>query len=114
MVIWRSSGRPFGFTKRERRRSERLSREFAGDLLRALRGARVKVFANEPVRDRIVRRRAFVPAVLRYNAVPTKVLVECGNLNNSRDRQNLGDPTFRERFARAYVEALIAFASREH
>ncbi len=102
------------FTKRERQRSERLSREFAGDLLGALRGARIKVFANEPVRDRIVRRRAFVPAVLRYNAVPTKVLIECGNLNNSRDRRNLGDPTFRERFAQAYVEALIAFASKAH
>jgi len=101
------------FTKRTRERSEQRSRELAGDLLAALRTARVKVFSNKPVRDRIVRRRApFVPAVLRYNAVPAKVLIECGNLNNARDRQNLGDPTFRERVARAYVEALIAYTSR--
>ncbi len=101
------------FTTRERVRSERLSRAFAEDLVRALRAARIKVFSTKPIRDHIVRRTQFVPAVLRYNAVPTKVLVECGNLSNSRDRRNLGDPTFRERLARAYVDAVIAFASKE-
>ena len=106
--------RTVSFTTRERARSERLSREFAEEFLRALRGAGIKVFANKPIRDCIVRRRAFVPAVLRYNAVPTKVLVECGNLSNSRDRRNLGDPTFRERLARAYVDALIGFTSKKH
>jgi len=102
------------FTASERARSERLSRLFADDLLGTLRGARIKVFGNKPVRDRIVRRSEFVPAVLRYSAVPTKVLIECGNLNNSRDRQNLGDPTFRESFARAYVNALIRYTSKPH
>jgi N-acetylmuramoyl-L-alanine amidase len=102
------------FTARERERSERLSRAFAEDLVRSLRAAGIAVFANKPIRDCIVRRGAFVPAVLRYNAVPTKVLVECGNLSNSRDCSNLADPTFREQLARAYVEALIRFTATAH
>jgi N-acetylmuramoyl-L-alanine amidase len=103
------------FTERDRARSERLSTELAGTLVATLGRAGLKVFANKPVRDRIVRGRApFVPAVLRYNAVPTKILIECGNLSNVRDREDLGDPTFREQFAKAYVDAVIAYASRSH
>jgi N-acetylmuramoyl-L-alanine amidase len=124
--MYGKSGRPYtrfaevrerptvSFTARERERSERLSRAFADELLQALRAAGIAVFRNKPIRDCIVRRRAFVPAVLRYNAVPTKVLVECGNLSNSRDCANLADPTFRERLARAYVEALIRFTATAH
>jgi len=99
------------FTKRERERSEKLSRELAETLVAALRSARIKVLGTKPIRDHIVRRSSFVPAVLRYNAVPTKLLVECGNLSNRRDRHNLADPTFRENFARVYVNALISFMS---
>jgi len=100
------------FTQRERAASERLSRAFAEQLTRSLRASGVMVFANQPIRDRIRRRSEYVPAVLRYNAVPTEVLVECGNLSNVRDRQNLCDPTFRERFARAYVNAVIEYMAR--
>jgi N-acetylmuramoyl-L-alanine amidase len=99
------------FTERERESSEQLSRAFAEAFVGQLHKARIKVFPTKPIRDCIVRRSAFVPAVLRYNAVPTKVLIECGNLSNVRDRRHLGDPTFRERFARAYVAALIAATS---
>ena len=120
------SGRPYtrfrewrerpdvAFTKRELERSEKLSLEFAEDLARALRRADIRLLPNKPIRDHIVRRSEFVPVVLRYNAVPTKVLVECGNLRNSRDRYNLGNPTFREKFARVYVNALVAFTSKRH
>ncbi len=99
------------FTQRQREQSERVSREFAETFVACLRSAQIKVFATKPVRDHIVRGSSFVPAVLRYNAVPTKLLVECGNLSNWRDRHNLADPTFREQFARAYVDALISFMS---
>jgi N-acetylmuramoyl-L-alanine amidase len=101
------------FTERDRVRSERLSTELAETLVATLGRARLKVFHNKPIRNRIVRGRApFVPAVLRYNAVPTKILIECGNLSNVRDREDLGDPTFREQFAKAYVDALISYASK--
>jgi len=124
--VYGKSGKPYSnfaevrerprvaFTARERKRSEALSLEFAETLAGALRGAGIRLLPNKPIRDHIVRRTEYVPAVLRYNAVPTKVLVECGNLENSRDRYNLGNPTFRERFARAYVDALIAFTSKQH
>ena len=92
-----------------------MSTELAETLVGVLGRARIKVFENKPVRDRIVRgRRSFVPAVLRYNAVPAKVLIECGNLSNVRDRENLADPVFREQFAKAYVNALIVYASKPH
>ncbi|MBN1918489.1 MAG: N-acetylmuramoyl-L-alanine amidase [Verrucomicrobia bacterium] len=115
------SGRPYtqfaewrerpnvAFTKRERATAEALSKAFAEELTRSLKASSVMVFANKPIRDHIQRGNAFVPAVLRYNAVPTAVLIECGNLSNVRDRQNLCDPTFRERFAQAYVNAVIAY-----
>jgi N-acetylmuramoyl-L-alanine amidase len=118
--VFGKSGRPYSgfaevrerpsvaFTQRERARSEQLSQAFAEQLTRSLRSSGIMVFANKPIRDHITRRSEFVPAVLRYNAVPTGILIECGNLSNVRDRQNLCDPTFRERLAQAYVNAVIA------
>jgi N-acetylmuramoyl-L-alanine amidase len=47
-----------------------------------------------------------VPAVIRHNIVPTKVLVEVGNLRNSEDLRLIADAGFRERFANAFVDAL--------
>lgn len=104
------------FTWRQRQRSEQVSTGLARTLVDVLGRARIKVFDNKPIRDRIIRDggHVFVPAVLRYNAVPAKVLIECGNLSNVRDRENLADPTFREQFAKAYVNALIAHASKSH
>jgi N-acetylmuramoyl-L-alanine amidase len=47
-----------------------------------------------------------VPAVIRHNIVPTKILVEIGNLMNSQDSKMIADYRFRERFAAAVVDAL--------
>jgi hypothetical protein len=62
------------------------------------------------VRDRIIRQgRTWLPAVLRGNTVPVKVLIEMANLNNPQDRSRLQDPPFRESFARAFVDSLLAY-----
>ena len=98
------------FSKSDRVRSEGLSRQFAGHLVRALGARGIRIHPYEPVRDRIIRRgRTWLPAVLRGNAVPAKVLVEMANLNNPQDRARLQSPEFRESFARAFVDALLGF-----
>jgi N-acetylmuramoyl-L-alanine amidase len=50
-----------------------------------------------------------VPAVIRYNEIPVKVLVEIVNLSNRTDCQRLKNPRFREWVAEAYVHALQEF-----
>jgi N-acetylmuramoyl-L-alanine amidase len=67
------------------------------------------------VRDRIVRGRGspWVPAVLRYNAIPAKVLIEVCNLANEQDRKLIQTRAFRERVARAVVDGLLSYYGHE-
>ncbi len=98
------------FSQRERQRSEGLSRDLAGHLVSSFRGSDLAVHPYQPVRDRIFRgRRAWVPAVLRYNAVPAKVLLEVCNLANAADRKLLTQREFREKVAATVVEGLLAY-----
>ena len=76
------------YSSRERTRSEGLSREVAGHMRDAFRASNLQVHPDKPIRGKIIRgRRKYVPAVIRFNAVPSKVLVEVCNLANSNDRQ---------------------------
>jgi N-acetylmuramoyl-L-alanine amidase len=64
------------------------------------------------IRDRIVRCRKcrpFVPAVVRYNAVPTKLLLEICNLKNAEDRRLLTTRAFRQSVAEAIVDSLLEY-----
>lgn len=95
------------FTRAERERAEGLSRQFAAALLASFRSRGVSVHPYGPVRERIIRRgRSWVPAVLRCNEVPVEVLIEVSNLNNPADSRLLADPTYRQKVAESYVEAL--------
>jgi len=96
------------FTRQELVRSEGLSRAMAESLVSSLKRNDIRVHSYSPVRNHVVRnRREWVPAVLRYNKVPTSLLVEVCNLNNRGDQTALRDPAFRQRFAEAYVEGLL-------
>lgn len=98
------------FTRKQRLRSEGLSREFALIMVRELRHSRIRIHPHQPIRDHVVRRgRAWVPAVIRSSRVPSKVLIEVANLNNKRDRAVLRKPIFREGFAEAFVDAVRAY-----
>ncbi len=98
------------FSRSERISSEGLSRQFALLLVRALGRRGLGVHPYEPIRDRIIRGGGeWVPAVLRGNSIPVKVLVELANLNNRADRALIQDPAFRESFARAFVNAVLRF-----
>lgn len=108
-----ASGAPVTFTRAQRLRDEAISRRLAGALLDAYREHDLPVHENQPVRDAVVRgrQRAWLPAVLRGNVVPTKVLFETVNINNSDDAKLLADPAGRERIARAIVSGLRGFYS---
>jgi N-acetylmuramoyl-L-alanine amidase len=98
------------FTRRERLQSEGLSRDFGSHMVQALRREGLRVHPFQPVRDHVVRRgRAWVPAVIRCSRVPTKVLLEVGNLNNAEDRALLRKPAMRESVARAFVNAVRSY-----
>lgn len=97
----------------ERVRSEGLSREFAELLVRSLPRYDIRVHPGKPIRNHIIReRRQYVPAVIRHNIIPTKVLIEVVNLNNREDCRQAADPEFRERYARAFVYALKQYYGR--
>jgi len=98
------------FSPKERLQGEARSRLFAESLLQSLRREDLPIHGNRPIRNIIQRAgRSFVPAVIRYSAAATKVLVEVANLTNPDDVDNLQDPAFRERFAGAVVQAVKAY-----
>lgn len=103
------------FSRAERLRDEAVSRRLAAALLEGYRAEELPVHDNQPVRDSIVRGRrrgrAWLPAVLRGNMVPAKVLLETLNINNEDDARLLQDPAGRERLARAVVNGLRSFYS---
>jgi len=101
------------FTRAERERSEVLSRQFARALVASFREHDVAVHPDEPIRERIIRkRRSWVPAVLRCSEVPVEVLIEVSNLSNLTDSRLIADPRYRQKTAEAYVDALDRYYGR--
>ncbi len=98
------------FTRAERLRSEGLSRQFADAILDGFRKHGLAIHPDRPVRDHVVRSgRSWVPAVLRGNEVPIKVLLEVANIGNRQDADLLATPGHRERVAEALLDALLLF-----
>jgi len=95
------------FTPRDRLRSEAVSRKLADAIVRSLRRGDLPVQPYQPIRERVIRgSKIWLPAVLKGNAVPTKVLIEMVNLNNPDDAALLGRAADRNRLAKALAAAL--------
>ncbi|QTD54370.1 N-acetylmuramoyl-L-alanine amidase family protein [Sulfidibacter corallicola] len=103
-------GNKFRFNRKMMRRAQALSTSFALNLKEASEKAGIRVYHQKPIRSAIYRnpRRPFVPAVIRYNRIPTRVLVEVCNLNNRHDRELMTRPEFRQKMADAFVESVYA------
>ncbi|MEM8960701.1 MAG: N-acetylmuramoyl-L-alanine amidase [Acidobacteriota bacterium] len=104
--------RTVSYSWTERTRSEGLSRDLAGEIIDSFRARKLAVHHNKPIRDRIIRSRRsrpFVPAVMRYNAVPAKTLIEVANLNNDKDRRLIQERGFRDQVARAIVDGILRY-----
>ena len=98
------------FSRRERIKAEGVSRDLAENIVRAFRAEALPLHDFQPVRRNVIRGgREWVPAILRYNRIPARVLIEVCNLNNPEDRRLLVTRSYRDRVARALVSALVAF-----
>ena len=68
--------------------AEGLSRELAESIVDSFETHHLNVHPFNPVRDSVVRDgREWVPAIIRYNLVPTRLLLEVCNLGNRYDRE---------------------------
>jgi N-acetylmuramoyl-L-alanine amidase len=98
------------FSRRERIKAEGVSRDLAENIVRTFRAAALPLHAFQPVRRNVIRGgREWVPAILRYNRIPARVLIEVCNLNNPEDRKLLVTRSYRDKVAQALVSALVAF-----
>jgi len=96
------------FSKKKRLRSEAVSRKLADEIVRGFENEGLPVQPYQPVRDKVIRGKSrWVPAVLRGNAIPDKVLVEMVNLSNARDAELLGAARDRDRMARAILNGVL-------
>ena len=98
------------FSRRERVEAEGLSQDLAERIVASFRQAGLPLHAFQPVRRNVIRGgREWVPAILRYNRIPARVLVEVCNLNNPDDRRLLSGRSYRDKVAGALTEALVTF-----
>jgi N-acetylmuramoyl-L-alanine amidase len=98
------------FSWRQRIKSEGLSRQLAEWLMASFNRHDVAVNRYSPVRGKVIRnRREWVPAVLRANAVPAKILIEVCNLANPSDRKLIQTRSFRQKAAQAIVEGIRTY-----
>ncbi|MBW3670551.1 MAG: N-acetylmuramoyl-L-alanine amidase [Acidobacteria bacterium] len=89
--------------------AEAFSNRFAESLMSSFRREGLEVHPFDPVREHVVReKREWVPAVLRYNKVPTRVLVEVCNLANPEDLGRLTTRRWRGEVARALAEGIVS------
>jgi N-acetylmuramoyl-L-alanine amidase len=94
-------------------RAEALSEQLGEAIVRAAGRFGVAVHPYQPVRSSVLRGGSrWVPAVLRYNRVPTSVLVEICNLTNEDDRALLQTARFREKLALGLAAGLAEAFSR--
>ena len=98
------------FNRKERVASEGASTALANGIIAALREAGLPVHSFSPVRTHVIRAgREWVPAVLRYNRVPNRVLVELANLGNEEDRTLMKTRAFRDALAESLASAVVGF-----
>ena len=99
-------------SEKESLAAEGLSRDLAESIIDAFETDQLKVHPFNPVRDNVVRGgREWVPAVIRFNLVPTRVLLEICNLGNEKDRALIKTKKYRQRVAEAIYEGIVNFYS---
>lgn len=89
-------------TQDEALAAEGLSRGLAESIIGSFHRTGLKVHPFNPIRDNVVRDKTeWVPAIIRHNQVPTRLLLEICNLGNRRDRALLKTKRYRESVADA-------------
>src|SRR6185436_2992787 len=97
------------FPRRDRLRSEAVSRKLAASLVRELRKGDLPIQPFQPIRDRVIRGdEIWLPAVLKGNAVPAKVLIEMVNMSNEDGAALLARAADRDRLAASLARGLTS------
>ncbi len=103
------SGNSFSFGKDSMQDAQARSLAFAQVFIQQAKLSDINVHRSKPIRS-VIRRHAhsrpFVPAVLRYNRIPTRCLIEVCNLANKSDRALLRQHDFRQAIADTFVSGL--------
>ncbi len=101
-------GNHFSFSQKTVQQAQARSLNFANNFIALSRSHGVRVHRQKPIRSVIYRnpKRPYVPAVVRYNRVPTRCLIEVCNLNNRQDRNRLSNAGFRQKIADVFVESV--------
>ena len=104
---------PAHLSRKKAQIHEALSRNLAEQIVTSLRRSTPPIATlshGDPVRNTIRKGRSnYVPAVLKHNLIPTRVLVETANIQSPRDRGLLCDPSWRQRYAEALYTALCRY-----
>lgn len=102
------AGSNFTNTRKGVQAAQARSTTFASNFMDLARSKKIRFHRQKPIRSLIYRNptRPFVPAVLRFNRIPTRVLIETCNLSNPNDQNLLKRPDFRQRMADVFVNAL--------
>ncbi len=97
-------------SEKEALAAEGLSRDLAESIIDTFEQDGLQVHPFHPIRDNVVRGgREWVPAVIRYNLVPTRLLLEICNLANPRDRALMETKKYRQQVAQAVYEGISGF-----
>jgi N-acetylmuramoyl-L-alanine amidase len=98
------------FAKKDRVAAEGVSTRLAQKILSAIGENGLAVHLFSPVRTHVIRGgREWVPAVLRYNRIPNRVLLEISNLANDEDRGLTLKREFRQKMAESIASGLLDF-----
>ncbi|HOV33818.1 MAG TPA: N-acetylmuramoyl-L-alanine amidase, partial [Candidatus Hydrogenedens sp.] len=100
---------PKTLTKSQLIKEEVHSKTFARILINTARKNNIIIHSDGPAIRNVIRRSknsVYVPSVLRNVEIPTKVLVECANLNNPNDLKNVANPAWRQKMAEIIAEAI--------
>jgi N-acetylmuramoyl-L-alanine amidase len=90
--------------------AEGLSRDLAESMMESFSVSHLQVHPFNPIRDNVVREgREWVPAIIRYNLVPTRLLLEVCNLGNRKDRALMKTRRYRQQVAEAAYRGLVSF-----
>ena len=90
--------------------AEGLSRDLAESIMDAFESNHLRVHPFDAVRDSVIRDgREWVPAIIRYNLVPTRLLIEVCNLGNRSDRSLMRTRKYRQQLAEAMYEGMVNF-----
>lgn len=90
--------------------AEGLSRGLAQSVMNSFAKNGLRVHPFEPIRDHVIRRGgAWVPAIIRHNQIPTRMLLEVCNLGNKHDRKLIKTRAYRQKLAEAIYDGMVDF-----